>query len=51
MMIPAMAVSIGLPFTLVLLVGCYAIIRGLMSELRPKQYFNDLMASKRAAMS
>lgn len=32
----AMAVSTGLPFTLVLLVGCYAIIRGLMSEPRPK---------------
>lgn len=30
----AAAVSIGLPFTLVLLVGCYAIIRGLMSEPR-----------------
>jgi len=32
----AMAVSTGLPFTLVLLAGCYAIIRGLMSEPRPK---------------
>jgi BCCT family betaine/carnitine transporter len=30
----AMAVSTGLPFTLVLLVGCYAIIKGLMSEPR-----------------
>ena len=30
----AAAVSAGLPFTLVLLVGCYAIIRGLMSEPR-----------------
>ncbi len=32
----AMAVSTGLPFTLVLLVGCYAIVQGLMSEPRPK---------------
>ncbi len=32
----AMAVSTGLPFTLVLLAGCYAILRGLMSEPRPK---------------
>ena len=31
----AMAVSTGLPFTLVLLVGCYAIIKGLLSEPRP----------------
>ncbi|MCW8829792.1 MAG: BCCT family transporter [Gammaproteobacteria bacterium] len=31
----AMAVSTGLPFTLVLLVGCYAIVKGLMSEPRP----------------
>ncbi len=31
----AMAVSTGLPFTLVLLVGCYAIIKGLMDEPRP----------------
>jgi BCCT family betaine/carnitine transporter len=31
----AMSVSTGLPFTIVLLVGCYAIIRGLMSEPRP----------------
>jgi len=31
----AMAVSTGLPFTVVLLVGCYAIIKGLMSEPRP----------------
>ncbi len=30
----AMAVSTGLPFTLVLLVGCYAILKGLMSEPR-----------------
>jgi len=30
----AMAVSTGLPFTLVLLVGCYAIIKGLLSEPR-----------------
>jgi BCCT family betaine/carnitine transporter len=30
----AAAVSAGLPFTVVLLVGCYAIIRGLMSEPR-----------------
>ncbi|WP_439133834.1 BCCT family transporter [Pseudomaricurvus sp.] len=30
----AAAVSAGLPFTIVLLVGCYAIIRGLMSEPR-----------------
>jgi len=30
----AMAVSTGLPFTVVLLVGCYAIIKGLMSEPR-----------------
>ena len=28
------AVATGLPFTLVLLVGCYAIIKGLMSEPR-----------------
>ena len=32
----AMAVSTGLPFALVLLIGCYAIIRGLMDEPRPK---------------
>ncbi len=31
----AAAISAGLPFTLVLLVGCFAIIRGLMSEPRP----------------
>ncbi|OOG27843.1 BCCT transporter [Thioalkalivibrio denitrificans] len=31
----AVAVSAGLPFTLVLLVGCYAIIKGLLSEPRP----------------
>lgn len=31
----AAAISAGLPFTAVLLVGCYAIIRGLMSEPRP----------------
>ena len=30
----AMAVSTGLPFTIVLLVGCYAIIKGLMNEPR-----------------
>jgi len=30
----AMAVSTGLPFTVVLLVGCYAIVKGLMSEPR-----------------
>ena len=30
----AMAVSTGLPFTIVLLVGCYAIVKGLMSEPR-----------------
>ncbi len=30
----AMTVSTGLPFTLVLLVGCYAIIKGLLSEPR-----------------
>jgi len=30
----AMAVSTGLPFTIVLLVGCYSIIKGLMSEPR-----------------
>ena len=30
----AMAVSTGLPFTLVLLVSCYAIVKGLMSEPR-----------------
>ncbi len=28
----SMAVSMGLPFTLVLLVGCFAIVKGLMSE-------------------
>jgi BCCT family betaine/carnitine transporter len=31
----AVAVSAGLPFTLVLLVGCFAIVKGLMSEPRP----------------
>jgi BCCT family betaine/carnitine transporter len=31
----AMAVSTGLPFTLVLLAGCFAIVKGLMSEPRP----------------
>jgi len=31
----AVAVSAGLPFTMVLLVGCYAIVKGLMSEPRP----------------
>nr|WP_298412534.1 BCCT family transporter [uncultured Halomonas sp.] len=30
----AMAVSTGLPFTLILLAGCYGIVRGLMSEPR-----------------
>ena len=30
----AAVISTGLPFTLVLLVGCYAIIKGLMSEPR-----------------
>ena len=30
----AMAVSMGLPFALVLLVGCFAIVKGLMSEPR-----------------
>ncbi|MDZ7749765.1 MAG: BCCT family transporter [Halofilum sp. (in: g-proteobacteria)] len=30
----AMAISTGLPFTIVLLVGCYAIVRGLMDEPR-----------------
>jgi betaine/carnitine transporter, BCCT family len=30
----AMAVSTGLPFTLVLLAACYAIVRGLMNEPR-----------------
>ncbi len=30
----AIAVSAGLPFTLILLAGCYAIIKGLMSEPR-----------------
>lgn len=30
----AAAISAGLPFTIVLLVGCYAIVRGLMSEPR-----------------
>jgi len=29
------AVSTGLPFTLVLMVACYALVRGLMSEPRP----------------
>jgi len=33
----AMAVSTGLPFALVLLVGCYAIVKGLLDEPRPKQ--------------
>ena len=31
----AVAVSAGLPFTLILLAGCYAILRGLLSEPRP----------------
>ena len=30
----AMAVSTGLPFTVILLVGCYAIVKGLMDEPR-----------------
>ncbi|GGK27444.1 BCCT family transporter [Salinarimonas ramus] len=30
----AMAVSTGLPFTIVLLIGCFAIVKGLMSEPR-----------------
>ncbi len=30
----AMAVSTGFPFTIILLLGCYAIVRGLMSEPR-----------------
>jgi len=30
----AMAISTGFPFTIILLVGCYAIVRGLMSEPR-----------------
>jgi len=30
----AMAVSAGLPFTLVLLVACYAIVKGLLDEPR-----------------
>jgi BCCT family betaine/carnitine transporter len=29
-----MAVSTGLPFTIVLLVGCISIVKGLMSEPR-----------------
>lgn len=33
----AVAVSAGLPFTVVLLVGCYAIVKGLMDEPRPKK--------------
>jgi len=33
----AVAVSAGLPFTLILLAGCYAIIKGLMSEPNPKK--------------
>ncbi|MFN2382277.1 MAG: BCCT family transporter [Guyparkeria sp.] len=31
------AVAVGLPFTVVLLVGCYAIVKGLMSEPRAKK--------------
>jgi betaine/carnitine transporter, BCCT family len=31
----AVAVSAGLPFTLVLLIGCFAIVKGLLSEPRP----------------
>ncbi len=30
----AMAVSTGLPFTVILLLGCYAIVKGLMNEPR-----------------
>lgn len=30
----AASISVGLPFTIVLLVGCYAIVRGLMTEPR-----------------
>jgi BCCT family betaine/carnitine transporter len=30
----AASISAGLPFTIVLLVGCYAIVRGLMTEPR-----------------
>jgi BCCT family betaine/carnitine transporter len=30
----AMAVSAGLPFTIVLLVGCVAVVKGLLSEPR-----------------
>ncbi|MCW7752697.1 BCCT family transporter [Desulfobotulus sp. H1] len=33
----AMAVSTGLPFTVVLLVGCWALIKGLATEPRPKK--------------
>ncbi|MCM2131949.1 BCCT family transporter [Larsenimonas rhizosphaerae] len=33
----AAAVSTGLPFTIVLLVGCYALVKGLMSEPRPSK--------------
>ncbi|MDG4868230.1 BCCT family transporter [Guyparkeria sp. 1SP6A2] len=33
----SVAVSAGLPFTVVLLVGCYAIVKGLMDEPRPKK--------------
>jgi len=32
----AAAVSTGLPFAVVLLLGCYALVRGLLSEPRPK---------------
>lgn len=32
----AMAVSMGLPFTLVLLVGCYAVVQGLLTEPKSK---------------
>ncbi|MDZ7791534.1 MAG: BCCT family transporter [Xanthomonadales bacterium] len=32
----AMAVSMGLPFTLVLLAGCYAVVQGLLSEPKPQ---------------
>jgi BCCT family betaine/carnitine transporter len=33
----AVAVSAGLPFTLLLLAGCYAIVMGLLSEPRPRK--------------
>ena len=33
----AMAVSTGFPFTIVLLLACYAIVKGLMSEPKPDE--------------